>query len=176
MGNKNNKLKCNKNETKIGYNSSKKIPNIKYFKKKDIICQYKCLNFEVYQLKAYINTFYIALLLEPNVVRIFKYLYKKKIYKEIYHFNLLTTDNENLMMMEHYYDPLDNKDYLFFAQQYDDIQIYLIKSEKIFELVNKKEYLENSFINELRNSITEESFISFFETFYNSYEMIILKN
>ena len=136
-------------------------------------------SFEIYQLKnIYRNEkdkiFYLALASEKEeIINIYKYSYKDNRYVKITSINTYLIDIPQIIL-KYFYNPLNNKEYLFIVKChdniFDDIEIYLIKKEKEYVLINKKQNLLNQFEEDLRSSIHYTSYIKSFDIFYNKYE------
>lgn len=184
MGNKGNKSKkingnnkkLNNNNDSTIFNQNNKEINLSkvpkpFFKNKKTFSNYTCDNFEIFSLKDNNNAFYLAfspLSIDFQGIIIYKYPYKEKIFKEI---NRIKTDTMELteLIIKYFYNPLNYKEYLFVAKNYQDIEIYYIKSEKHFEFINKDETLKAKFDIYLRDSIHQISSIDLFEVIYNKY-------
>ena len=77
---------------------------------------------------------------------------------------------DSQVKIKYYYNPKNGEEYLFLVKDYNDIEIYLIKSEKKFVHINKEESMENQFLNDLRYSINEIREIDTIDIIYNLYD------
>ena len=149
-------------------NSLLNIPN-PIFKNNKIVSDSSCLYFEVYKLKNINNAFYLAFFTEKKGIIIYKYLYEKKIFNKISSIKI-NASIFNEIKIKYFYNPLNNKEYLFIVKSFDDIEIYLIKNEAKFELIKKEETFLNQFEKDLRYSVHDISDIALFEIIYNQYD------
>ena len=175
MGAKNNKSnEINQNNNRIERNLNKgdlclsKLPN-PVFKKVKSITDYTFTSFEIYQLKNDDKFFYLALALKNDGIIIYKYSHINNDYKEV---NRIKTYIKDLpqIIIKYFYNPLNNKEYLFIVKSYEDMEIYLIKDEKEYIFINKEKTLLNQFQMDLRNSIHDTSYIKLFDIIYNQYD------
>ena len=144
------------------------IPN-PFFQKNEKLSDEECTNFEVYHLKNIKNAFYVAFVSGNKKIKIYKYLNSKKKFEEICKIKAVIPIDSQIKI-KYYYNPKNGEEYLFVVKDYNDIEIYLIKSEKKFVYINKKESMENQFLNDLRNSINEIRAIDTIDIIYDSYD------
>jgi len=154
MGAKNNK---NIKEEKV---EESKIPQ-PFFQQSNKISNEECMSFEIYQLKNINNAFYIATISENKGIIIYKCLFSKQEFKEI-----LTIKTSFLydskIQIKYFCNPRNGEEYLFIVKEYKYIEIYLIKSEKMYILINKKEIeIDNYYAKTLIEKI---------DIIYNTYE------
>lgn len=154
MGAKNNK---NIKEEKV---EESKIPQ-PFFQQSNKISNEECMSFEIYQLKNINNAFYIATISENKGIIIYKCLFSKQEFKEI-----LTIKTSFLydsqIQIKYFCYPRNGEEYLFIVKEYKYIEIYLIKSEKMYILINKKEIeIDNYYAKTLIEKI---------DIIYNTYE------
>ena len=130
--------------------------------------QYSSINiefistFEIYYLKNIKKSFYIAFPSEGGLLKIVKYNYINQVSEEIYSFKYQL----NIRKIKFFYEPLTQKEYLFISSK-EGLFIFLIKSEKEYELIDslKKEGKTGGY--SIRNAIIP---IYNFEIFYNKFE------
>ena len=139
------------------------------FKKKEIFSHSNCIGFEIYKLKDINNAFYLAYssFTEENII-IYKYFYEKEKFEKISEIQIYKGDLNDIII-KYFYNPLNNKEYLFFVRKYDDIEIVLIQKENKFEFINKRK--KNSPLYEYgRDSYQRITKIELFENIYNQYD------
>ena len=107
----------------------------------------------VYKLKNIPNAIYFAFLIYKNNIQIFKYSYETKSFKNIGKIDVIGCCFNS---MKYIYNPLDKQEYFFVINDTDEIEIYLIKNETNFELIQKLNYL-NDEDNIIKNN---ENFIN----------------
>ena len=54
--------------------------------------------------------------------------------------------------MKYFYNPLNKQEYFFIINDYDEIEIYLIKNENNFKLIQKLNYINDDDINNNNNN------------------------
>ena len=140
-----------------------------FFQNNKKLSDEECTNFELYQLKNIQNAFYIAFVCENKKIKIYKYLHSKKKFEDICQIKAdIPIDSQ--IIIKYYCNPKNGEEYLFLVKDYNDIEIYLIKSEKKFVHINKEESIEKQFLNDLRHSINEIRAIDTIDIIYNSYD------
>ena len=103
----------------------------------------------VYKLKNISNAFYIACSIRRKDIQIQKYCYETKSFKNI---GKIDVDVLISKAMKYLYNPLDKKEYFFFINDNDQIEIYLIKNENTFQLIQKLKYINDEDINIINNN------------------------
>ena len=98
----------------------------------------------VYELKNIQNAFYLACLIFRNNIQIHKYCYETKSFKTIARLNV---NGSYAKEMKYLYNPLDKKEYFFIINGNDEIEIYLIKNENTFKLIQKLNYINDEDLN-----------------------------
>ena len=144
------------------------IPN-PFFQNNKKLTDEECTNFEVYQLKNIKNAFYVAFVSGNKKIKIYKYFHSKKRFEEICKMKA-NIPFDSQVKIKYYCNPKNGEEYLFLVKDYNDIEIYLIKSEKKFVHINKEESMENQFLNDLRYSINEIREIDTIDIIYNLYD------
>lgn len=119
--------------------------------------------YEIFKLKSINNAFYIAFPLIDNegLLKINKYNYTAEQCEEVFSLQI----NVKIKKIKYFFEPLSKTEYLFINLN-NSLQIYLIKNEKEYELVNeyKKEGSTGGY------SIIKRLLpIYNFEIFYNKY-------
>lgn len=116
--------------------------------------------YEIYNLKSIKNAFYIALKYMDKLI-ICKYDYISHKCEQI----LTIEIGPNLNEIKYFYDPLSKKEYLFINFK-QNLNIYLIKNEKEYKLVN--EFKRKGYVG---GFAPEEDFLPIynFEIFYNQF-------
>ena len=129
----------------------------------------ECANFEVYQLKNNKNSFYIAFVSGDKKIKIYKYSHSKRKFEEIYKIkSYIAIDSQ--IKIKYFYNPKNGEEYLFIVKDIVSVEIHLIKSEKKFVQINKKETIQDEFLNALRYSVNEIRVIDTVDIVYNSYD------
>ena len=103
----------------------------------------------VYTLKNISNAFYLACIIDKKNIEIYKYTYETKAFKNIGKINII---NYYYTSMKYFYNPLNKQEYFFIINENDEIEIYLIKSETNFELIQKLKFINKDDINENNNN------------------------
>ena len=103
----------------------------------------------VYQLKNISNAFYFACLIYRKNIQIYKYSYETKSFKNIGKIDVISS---YFRSMKYFYNPLDKKEYFFIINDIDEIEIYLIKNENNFELIQKFNYINDEDNNNNNNN------------------------
>ena len=83
----------------------------------------------VYALKNISNAFYFACLIYKKNIQIYKYGYETKSFKNIGKIDVISSYFKS---MKYFYNPLNKQEYFFIINDYDEIEIYLIKNENNF--------------------------------------------
>ena len=129
----------------------------------------------VYKLKNISNSFYFACLIYKKNIQIYKYDYETKSFKNIGKIDVISSYFKS---MKYFYNPLNKKEYFFIINDNDEIEIYLIKNENNFEIIQKLNYINdedinnNNIINIDEDSISMEedgtfTSFNFLNVFYN---------
>jgi len=103
----------------------------------------------VYQLKNISNAFYFACLIYRKNIQIYKYSYETKSFKNIGKIDVISSYFKS---MKYFYNLLDKKEYFFIINDIDEIEIYLIKNENNFELIEKLNYINDEDNNNNNNN------------------------
>ena len=103
----------------------------------------------VYKLKNVSNAFYFACLIYRKNIQIFKYGYETKSFKNIGKIDVISSSFKS---MKYFYNPLNKKEYFFIINDNNEIEIYLIKNENNFELIQKVNYINDEDINNNNNN------------------------
>ena len=82
-------------------------------------------------------------------IQIQKYCYETKSFKNI---GKIDVDVLISKAMKYLYNPLDKKEYFFFINDNDQIEVYLIKNENTFQLIQKLKYINDEDINIINNN------------------------
>ena len=104
----------------------------------------------VYKLKNISNAFYLACLIYRKNIQIYKYSYETKSFKNIGKIEVISPYFKS---MKYFYNHLDKKEYFFVINGNDEIEIYLIKNENNFELIQKINYINDEDNNNNNNII-----------------------
>ena len=104
----------------------------------------------VYKLKNISNSFYFACLIYKKNIQIYKYGYETKSFKNIGKIDVISSYFKS---MKYFYNPLNKKEYFFIINDNDEIEIYLIKNENNFKLIQKLNYINDEDINNNNNNI-----------------------
>ena len=103
----------------------------------------------VYELKNIQNAFYFACLIFRNNIQIHKYSYETKSFKTIAR---LDVNGSYAKGMKYLYNPLDKKEYFFIINGNDEIEVYLIKNENTFKLIQKLNYINKEDLDIINNN------------------------
>lgn len=97
-------------------------------------------SYDIYKLNSIKDSFFIAFasVKEKGLLKVCKYNYIVQESEEIYEMQ----NEKEIQLINHFYDPLSKKDYLF-IYRINSLQIYLIKTEKEYKLINDKIYKKN---------------------------------
>ena len=130
----------------------------------------------VYALKNISNAFYFACLIYKKNIQIYKYGYETKSFKNIGKIDVISS---YFSSMKYFYNPLNKQEYFFVINDIDQLEIYLIKNENNFELIQKLNYIndEDNNNNNILNFDDDDSIDSmggetftnfnFLDVFYN---------
>ena len=111
----------------------------------------------VYKLKNVSNAFYFACLIYRKNIQIFKYGYETKSFKNIGKIDVISSSFKS---MKYFYNPLNKKEYFFIINDNDEIEIYLIKNENNFKLIQKINYINDEDINNNNNNNNNNNIIN----------------
>ena len=92
----------------------------------------------VYKLKNISNSFYFACSTRLKPIQIHKYFYETQSFKIIGKLDVISSHT-----MKYLYNPLNKKEYFFIINDNDEIEIYLIKNENNFEIIQKLNYIND---------------------------------
>ena len=109
----------------------------------------------VYKLKNISNSFYFACSTRLKPIQIHKYFYETKSFKIIGKLDVISSHT-----MKYLYNPLNNQEYFFIINDNEEIEIYLIKNENTFKLIQKLNYIndeDSNIINNHNNNINNNS-------------------
>ena len=120
-----------------------KNPNFKETNK-ILIKEKEVADILVYELKNIPNVFYFACLIFRNNIQIHKYSYETKSFQTI---GKLKVNGSYAKEMKYLYNPLYKKEYFFIINDNDEIEVYLIKNENTFKLIQKLNYINKEDLN-----------------------------
>ena len=103
----------------------------------------------VYALKNISNAFYFACLIYKTNIQIYKYGYETKSFKNIGKIDVISS---YFASMKYFYNPLNKQEYFFVINDIDELEIYLIKNENNFELIQKLNYINDEDNNNNNNN------------------------
>ena len=103
----------------------------------------------VYALKNISNAFYFACLIYKKNIQIYKYGYETKSFKNIGKIDVISS---YFSSMKYFYNPLNKQEYFFVINDIDQLEIYLIKNENNFELIQKLNYINDEDNNNNNNN------------------------
>ena len=103
----------------------------------------------VYTLKNISNAFYFACLIYKQNIQIYKYSYETKSFKNIGKIDVISS---YFASMKYFYNPLNKQEYFFVINDIDELEIYLIKNESNFELIQKLNYINDEDKNNNNNN------------------------